>query len=223
MSISEETTTVAKAPSPAQAPAVDIWDMDPVQDTRDASASTARPEARAGLIPATAAAATVLADGTAVWLRPLRRDERDLVAGFFNGLSAQSRHRRFLRAMPRLPEPMLRLLVDVDGHRHVAVVAEAGGETAGIARFVALPGDPDTAEVAVTVADPFQGRGIGGLLLDALRSAAEQAGLGAFVYLVDPTNRPMLRLLRLRGVQLHFRDGLVEGRQPLTGRRPAAA
>ena len=53
-----------------------------------------------------------------------------------------------------------------------------------------------------------------------LRSAAERAGLGAFVYLVDPTNRPMLRL---REVQLHYRDGLVEGRQPLTGRRPAAA
>jgi acetyltransferase len=115
---------------------------------------------------------------------------------------------------------MLQRLVDVDGHSHVAIVAEAGGETAGIARFVALPGDPDTAEVAVTVADPFQGRGIGGLLLDALRSAAERAGLGAFVYLVDPTNRPMLRL---REVQLRYRDGLVEGRQPLTGRRPAAA
>jgi GNAT superfamily N-acetyltransferase len=223
MSISEETTTAPKAPSPAQAPGVEIWDMDPVQDGRDVSASTGRREARASLIPATSDEATVMADGTAVWLRPLRRDERDLVAGFFNGLSAQSRHRRFLRAMPRLPEPMLRRLIDVDGHSHVAVVAEAGGEIAGIARFVALPGDPDTAEVAVTVADPFQGRGIGGLLLDALRSAAERAGLGAFVYLVDPTNRPMLRLLRLREVQLRYRDGLVEGRQPLTGRRPAAA
>ena len=222
MSIPEE-TTAPKASSPAQAPGVDIVDMDPVHDARDASASTARPEAAAGLIPATADAATVLADGTAVWLRPLRRDERDLVAGFFNGLSAQSRHRRFLQAMPRLPELMLQRLVDVDGHSHVAIVAEAGGEIAGIARFVALAGDPDTAEVAVTVADPFQGRGIGGLLLDALRSAAERAGLGAFVYLVDPTNRPMLRLLRLREVQLHYRDGLVEGRQPLTGRRPAAA
>jgi GNAT superfamily N-acetyltransferase len=154
-------------------------------------------------------------DGTAVRLRPLRREERDLVAGFFAGLSAESRRRRFLQAMPRLPQRLLRHLADVDGHRHVAVVAEAGDQTAGIARFLALPGEPGTAEVAVTVADRFQGRGIGGLLVDALRPAAEQAGIGAFVCLVDPTNRPMLRLLRRRGVALRLRDGLIEGRQQL--------
>jgi hypothetical protein len=43
------------------------------------------------------------------------------------------------------------------------------------------------------------------------------------VYLVDPTNRPMLRLLRRLGVELRYRDGLVEGRQPLAGREAAAA
>jgi ribosomal protein S18 acetylase RimI-like enzyme len=167
-------------------------------------------------VQATTSQFTALAaDGTDVRLRPLRRDERDLVATFFAGLSAESRRRRFLQALPRLPRRLLRHLVDVNGRRHVAMVAEAGDQTAGIARFVALPGEPGTAEVAVTVADRFQGRGIGGLLLDALRPAGEQAGIGAFVCLVDPTNRPMLRLLRRRGVALRLRDGLVEGRQQL--------
>jgi acetyltransferase len=155
------------------------------------------------------------ADGTAMRLRPLRSDEQDLVAAFVAGLSAKSRRRRFLQALPRLPQRLLRHLADVDGRRHVAVAAEAGDQTAGITRFLALPGEPGTAEVAVTVADRFQGRGIGGLLLDALRPAAEQAGIGAFVGLVDPTNRPMLGLLRRRGVGLRLRDGLVEGRQQL--------
>jgi GNAT superfamily N-acetyltransferase len=160
---------------------------------------------------------TILADGTTVRLRPLSRGDRDLVAGFFAGLSAQSRRRRFLQAMPRLPERMLQYLVDVDGHRHVALVAQVDGQTAGIARFVALPDQPGAAEVAVTVTDRYQGRGIGGLLVDALRPLADQAGVGSFIYLVDPTNRPMLRLLRRRGVALHLRGGLVEGRQALTG------
>jgi GNAT superfamily N-acetyltransferase len=160
---------------------------------------------------------TVLTDGTTVRLRPLGRGERDLVADFFAGLSAQSRRRRFLQEMPRLPEPMLRYLVDVDGHRHVALVAQVDGQTAGIARFVALPDQPDAAEVAVTVADRYQGRGIGGLLVDALRPLADQAGVGSFVYLVDPINRPMLRLLRRRGVALRLRGGLVEGHQSLAG------
>jgi len=35
------------------------------------------------------------------------------------------------------------------------------------------------------------------------------------VFLVEPTNRPALRLLRSLGVELAFRDGLVEGRRRL--------
>jgi GNAT superfamily N-acetyltransferase len=163
-------------------------------------------------IPAVTARAR---DGTEVRLRPLRRGERDLVARFFEGLSEESRRRRFLQPTPRLPEAMLRHLVDVDGRRHVALVAEAGGEVAGIARFVALPDQPGAAEVAVTVTDRFQGRGIGPLLLGALGRVAVRAGVGALVYLVDPGNRPVLGVLRAMGVQLAYRDGLIHGRQPL--------
>jgi len=91
-------------------------------------------------------AVTALArDGTEVRLRPLCRGERDLVARFFEGLSEESRRRRFLQPLPRLPEAMLRHLTDVDGRRHVALVAEVGGEVAGIARFVALPDEPGAA------------------------------------------------------------------------------
>jgi acetyltransferase len=164
-------------------------------------------------------------DGTEVRLRPLRRGERDLVARFFEGLSEESRRRRFLQPMPRLPEAMLRHLVDVDGRRHVALVAEVGGEVAGIARFVALPDQPGAAEVAVTVTDRFQGHGIGRLLLlDALGPAAARAGVGAFVYLVEPGNRTVLAVLRAMGVRLAYRDGLIHGRQPLqaAGDRVAA-
>jgi hypothetical protein len=95
---------------------------------------------------------TTARDGTAVQLRPLRRAERELVAGFFAGLSEESRRRRFLQPMPRLPEAMLRRLVDVDGHRHVAVVAEVDSECVGIASYVALADEPGASEVAVAVA-----------------------------------------------------------------------
>jgi GNAT superfamily N-acetyltransferase len=154
-------------------------------------------------------------DGTAVHLRPLRRDERELVARFFAGLSAESRRRRFLQPMPRLPEAMLRRLVDVDGRHHVAMIASVDGECVGVASYVALADELGAAEVGVAVADHYQGRGIGRLLIDALRPAAVRAGLAVFVYLVDPTNRPALRVLRSLEVELVFRDGLVQGRQRL--------
>jgi GNAT superfamily N-acetyltransferase len=152
-------------------------------------------------------------DGTAVQLRPLRRGERELVARFFAGLSAESRRRRFLQPMPRPPEAMLGRLVDVDGHRHVAMVATVDGGCAGMARYMALADQPGAAEVAVCVTDRYQGRGIGRLLVAALRPAAVRAGLATLVYLVEPTNRPALWLLRSLGVELAFRDGLVHGRR----------
>jgi GNAT superfamily N-acetyltransferase len=107
--------------------------------------------------------------------------------------------------MPRLPEAMLRRLVDVDGRRHVAVVATVDGECAGIARWIALADEPGAAEVAVTVTDRYQGRGIGRLLVDALQPAAVRADLTTLVCGVDPTNRPTLGLLRSLGVELAFR------------------
>jgi GNAT superfamily N-acetyltransferase len=154
-------------------------------------------------------------DGTVVRLRPPHRHERELVARFFTGLSAESRRRRFLQPMPRLPEAMLARLVEVDGRRHLAVVATVDGECAGIARYIALADQPGTAEVAATVTDRYQGRGIGRLLVDALRPAAVRAGLTTLVYLVEPTNEPALGLLRSLDAELSFRDGLVQGRQHL--------
>ena len=159
-------------------------------------------------------------DGTVLHLRPLRRDERELVARFFAGLSAESRRRRFLSPMPRLPEAMLRRLVDVDGRSHVAMVATVDGDCASIARYVMLADEPGAAEVAVTVRDRYQGRGIGRLLVDALRPSAVRAGLTTLVYLVEPTNRPALWLLRSLDVELAFRDGLVQGRQHLPRQPP---
>jgi GNAT superfamily N-acetyltransferase len=110
---------------------------------------------------------------------------------------------------------MLRRLVDVDGHRHLAVVATVDGQCAGIARWIVLADVPGAAEVAVTVTNRYQGRGIGRLLVDALAPAAVWAGLTTLVYLIEPTNRPALRLLRSLDVELAFRDGLVQGRQHL--------
>jgi GNAT superfamily N-acetyltransferase len=163
-------------------------------------------------------------DGTVVHLRLLRREERDLVAGFYEGLSDDSKYHRFLQPMPRLPKAYLDRLVDVDARRHVAVVATVDGECTGIARYIALPKEPATAEVEVTVTDRYQGRGIGRLLVEALVPAAVRAGLTTFVCYADPANRPALQCLRSVGVEFGWRRdlGLIEGRlrlpdQPMTG------
>jgi ribosomal protein S18 acetylase RimI-like enzyme len=162
-------------------------------------------------------------DGTVVHLRLLRRDERDPVVSVFNGLSADSRYHAFLQPMPRLPKAYLDRLVDVDGRRHLAVVAIVEGECVGIARCIALPDEPGAANAGITVIDRYQGRGIGRLLVEALGLAAVRAGLTTFVCEVHPYNQRAKRLLRSLGVELAYkrRSRLDEGRlrlpeQPLT-------
>jgi RimJ/RimL family protein N-acetyltransferase len=119
-------------------------------------------------------AEVMLRDGTPARIWPLLpTDGRALRAGF-RTLSADSRRRRFLTATGELTDRMLHLLVDgVDGERHIALVLvafPAGGveELVGVGRLVQDATDPATADIAVTVADSWQGRGAGAALARAL-------------------------------------------------------
>ncbi|HUE29393.1 MAG TPA: GNAT family N-acetyltransferase, partial [Verrucomicrobiae bacterium] len=121
-----------------------------------------------------------LTDGTPVRLRLLRRADRKKLVAAFDRLSPESRYRRFFTAMPRLPDKLLRRLLDTDGWNHVAIGAEtmtedpAEGEGVGIARFIRLKDQPTVAEAAVTVVDHMQRRGLGKLLVSALAAAARE-------------------------------------------------
>src|SRR5438132_10145045 len=127
-----------------------------------------------------------LADGTPVRLRLLRRADREKLVAAFDRLSPESRYRRFFTAMPRLPEKLLRSLLDIDGWNHLAIGAEtvttdpAAAEGVGIARFIRLKDEPAVAEAAVTVVDHMQRRGLGKLLVSALAQAARERGITRF-------------------------------------------
>ena len=143
-----------------------------------------------------------LADGTPVRLRLLRRGDRAKLVAAFDRLSPESRYRRFFTAMPRLPEKLLRRLLDLDGWNHVAIGAEtvtadpAQAEGVGVARFIRLADEPDVAEAAVTVVDHMQRRGLGKLLASALVQAARERGITRFRAEVLRTNEAVLALLR---------------------------
>jgi GNAT superfamily N-acetyltransferase len=110
----------------------------------------------------------VLRDGVRVTLRPVAPDDRQRLVESFAGLSEESRYRRFFAAKTGLTESELDYLVDVDHCDHEAIVAidRSNDALLGVARYVRWPDDPEVAEVAVTVADDWQGRGLGRALLD---------------------------------------------------------
>ncbi|CAA9227260.1 MAG: hypothetical protein AVDCRST_MAG41-971 [uncultured Corynebacteriales bacterium] len=153
-----------------------------------------------------------LRDGTAAMIWPLLGTDRDLLRYGFDELSPQSRQQRFLTHLPRLSEGMLRSLVDgVDGVNHLALLltvlpADGPARPVGVGRLVRYAEDPSAADVAVTVADAWQGRGVAGALLTALL-ARRPAGITRLRTTVAADNRASLAMLARHGTMTTRRDG----------------
>jgi RimJ/RimL family protein N-acetyltransferase len=139
----------------------------------------------------------VLADGARILIRPIEpSDARQLKAGFEH-LGAVSRFRRFLTPIDHLSDRQLNYLTHVDHIAHEALLAidTATGEDVAVARFVRDPEDPSRAEVAIVVADHWQGRGVGGALADRLCERARSVGVEWFTARMLIGNRGGRRLL----------------------------
>ena len=160
---------------------------------------TAHPAHRAR----TPARQLVLRDGSAVLLRQIGVTDGPLLLDGFARLSAESRQARFLIRKDELTEAEVHYFTDVDHHDHEAIVAlsAADGCGVGVARFVRAVDDDQAAEVAVTVVDDWQRRGLGAVLLRQLLERALQEGIRRFTALIDDSNTAMLGLLRSLGVQ----------------------
>ena len=132
-------------------------------------------------------------------VRPLDRATAGrAVDAVFAGLSPHSRYLRFHSPIPRLPAAVRARLVDVDGTRQAAVVAEVDGPDGprpiGIARVIGT--GHGTADLAVAVVDAWQRRGIGRRLLGAVAAIAEAIGYTELRGSVLPENVAMQRLAR---------------------------
>ena len=143
----------------------------------------------------------VLRDGSHVRIRPGHHTDRDLLVRGFERLGPESRYRRFLTPMRELGEKMVRYMTELDHHDHEAMIAldERGEAGLGDAFYVRDPTRPDTAEVAVTVVDSWQGRGLGTLLLEAISARARDEGIRTFTALMLAHNTEMLHLFERLG------------------------
>ena len=140
-----------------------------------------------------------LPDGAQVLLRPIRADDKRMLADGLRRLSPESVQRRFLTPKRSFSRAELRYLTEVDGRDHVALVAENPAEPArrliAVGRFVRLRDDPEAAEVAITVADDFQGRGLGSILGEHLAHSARNRGIRRFTATMSSQNVPAHRLM----------------------------
>jgi GNAT superfamily N-acetyltransferase len=125
-----------------------------------------------------------LRDGCRVLLRPVVPEDKERLVQGLDRLSLASRYRRFMTAVARIPPKQLAYFTELDYVNHYAVGAitldEPGDPGIGVARYVRLVEEPEVAEVAVTIIDEYQGRGLGKLLLRALAAVAAEHGIQTF-------------------------------------------
>jgi GNAT superfamily N-acetyltransferase len=143
----------------------------------------------------------VLDDGTALEVRQLTAADGPELARAIERLSDESRYLRFAAPLPRVPKRLLDQLVAVDHLHQEALVAFEPVTRNGVAvaRFAEEPDDPAVVEVAFTVADSWQGRGIGSKLLDRILRRAVDTGHQAARAMVLAENRKSVHALEHAG------------------------
>jgi acetyltransferase len=140
-----------------------------------------------------------------ITVRPIRPEDIDLEAEFVHKLSRETRYNRFLGGGIALTQERLEQLTRIDFRRDMALIATVtieGPETAvGVARYMRLADDA-SCEFAVTIADAWQGYGVGKKLLALLIDSARAHGIRRIFGEVLATNTPMLRLAGSLGFRI---------------------
>jgi RimJ/RimL family protein N-acetyltransferase len=138
-----------------------------------------------------------LNNGAEVLVRPIRRDDKTLLARGMEHLSERSVFQRFLGPKRALSPAELRYLTEVDFRDHVAFVAVRVDEPdvlVGVGRWVRSTHDPEVAEIAFVVSDDVQHQGLGTALAEALADTARERGVRRFVATMLPDNLAAHRL-----------------------------
>jgi GNAT superfamily N-acetyltransferase len=155
-------------------------------------------------------------DDVTLAVRPIAITDVERLGRLFDRLSPESIHYRFFSPIRRPPRAALLRLAEVDHQRRDALVALDGDEIVSVARYDTRKGT-NQAEIAVTVEDAWQHRGLGRRLTARLALLAATRGIDAFVATMLPDNRAALGLVRKLSpdADVHFADGEYEAFIPL--------
>jgi GNAT superfamily N-acetyltransferase len=148
---------------------------------------------------------THLNDGTPVCIRPVGEGDEQRLKDGIAQLSQQSRYLRFFSGMRGAPPQVIKALITVDGHNHIAWGAlrsdQSDTPALGVVHAVRDKDEPGTAEFSVAVIDAYHGRGLARLLTAVLLLDCQREGLEQLAVNILPENRPALTLARSLGAE----------------------
>jgi len=139
-----------------------------------------------------------LRNGERIEIRAVRPQDRDDLMAAVSRTSSESLYRRFFAVRRHFSETEESFYLNIDFVSHVALVAltEENGRPSIVGGGRYVVGEPGQAEVAFTVVDKYQGRGLGAALLRHLATIARQAGVRELVAYVLPDNKAMLKVFQ---------------------------
>jgi GNAT superfamily N-acetyltransferase len=159
-------------------------------------------------VPVFLSALRALPSGGSVLVRRLVATDVARKQAFLDGLSAESRYNRFLAPRRLRPGEVARLSSPRPGTEFAvaATVTIDGRETiVGVARYAATS-EPDAVEVAVTIADAWQRKGLGRTLLAEVVAQAERQGYARATGFLLATNIGMQNLALKLGFSMRAAD-----------------
>lgn len=156
--------------------------------------------------------------GMTLFVRPVKPSDERLMQEYLYDLSERSVYLRFFQRLKAFPHELAQDMVAVDYDERMAIVATLG--TADAERIVAaanwiLDVSRNEAEVAFSVADPYQHRGLGEYLSHLLVRLAKERGIRGFRASVLSENVPMRRIFEHEALEnnstLHatYEDGVI--------------
>ena len=161
----------------------------------------------------------LLSDGATIEIRAARPDDFDAVRDLHAKMSPDNLYLRFFSISPLAAEREARRICREPGPDHAALLALLDGEVVGCGTYEQAGAGSRSAEVAFTVADDLQNRGIGMLLLEHLVSLGRGRGFRALTAETLSENAAMLRVFADAGLQVQ--RSLVDGVYDLTFPLPA--
>ena len=144
-----------------------------------------------------------MADGTPIFVRPIRPIDEPLLAAFQAKLSPEDIRFRFLAPRKEFSHKTNARFTQIDYGRDMAFIALSadGQELLGVARLAADP-DYTKGEYAIIVRSDLKGTGIGWALMRHLIHYAEKEGLRELMGEVLESNARMLDMCRALGFEI---------------------
>jgi acetate---CoA ligase (ADP-forming) len=146
----------------------------------------------------------VLRDGRTILLRPASPADEQAVQDYLMGLSDETRRLRFWSTTIDVSDVAARA-VRPDYPDHLTILALTGGDGHVVGKAQYTKENASRAELSVSVADEFQGTGLGSLLVGEAVAAANEAGVARLEAKVLPENHRMIEVFRDCGYPLSIR------------------